>query len=108
MHNDALLFRLKFVCYGDNYRRLTIKFHSHDDPEITFDAHGLTVQDAKRVIRNIINISQMPIHPNVIHGFNHGTGIKDMLENDMISGKISSKCCPDGNPGMTLINVIAA
>ena len=106
MDYNALLSRLQFVVFGENSWRLKTKF-SGGEPEVSYDAHGQSVLDARRTIRNIINISRMPIHLVVIHGFHHGTAIKDMLANEKISEKLTNRFCPVDNPGETLIDVAA-
>ena len=105
MNYDDLLSRVEFVCFGDYLGRVKIKKNIHNNPEITFDAHGLTVQEAKRVIRNIVNVSRSPIHLCIIHGFNRGTGIKDMLTKETFSGKLINRFCPDNNPGETILDL---
>ena len=107
MNYQALQSRLDFVVYGKDNWRLDLKINQDGSPNITYDAHGLTVQEARRTIRNLINIARTPVHLNVIHGFNHGTGIKDMLAQETFSGRLISRFCPESNPGKTFMTIAA-
>ena len=107
MDFSALLTRLDFVVYGENSWRLQAKAGIHGNPEITYDAHGQTVLEARRTIRNIVNISRIPIDLYVIHGFNHGTAIKDMLAMEDFSGRLETRYCPQDNPGETILSIAA-
>ncbi len=99
--------RLEFVVYGENQWRISIRIPEIGSPLITYDVHGETVVEAKRTIVNIINIMRTPVHLNIIHGFNHGTAIKDMLKNESLSDKIFFRFCPSNNPGETILFIAA-
>lgn len=103
MRYDALISRLEFVVYGAQRWRLTVSNSSHGKPMITYDAHGQTVSEVRQVIRNIVNISRCPINLCVIHGYNHGTAIKDMLAREDFSERLETKYNPSRNPGETIL-----
>ena len=101
MSYDQLESRIGFVVYGENKWRINIVMTKSGTPEVTYDAHGQSVREAKRTLENIVNCSLTPLRLNVIHGYNHGTAIKDMLEGETFSGRIAEKTTPRNNPGMT-------
>ena len=107
MNRELFLKRLAFVVYGENCWRMTIKFPVRGSPEITYDAHGQSVAEARRTIHNIVNVAMVPIHLTVIHGFNHGCAIKDMLAaEDFVN--LRERYCPEYNPGETILFISAA
>lgn len=99
--------RMAFVVYGENNWRLKIQQYPWREPDLTYDAHGQSVPDARRTIRNIINISRSPLHLVIIHGFNRGTAIKQMLAEEHFSDRLMDRFSPDGNPGLTIMNIAA-
>lgn len=107
MEYEELINRLRFVVCEDNKWRLTAKQQQYAAPEITCDVHGLSVFEARRMIRNLINITRGPIRLIVIHGFTHGTAIKDMLAQECIANWIVSRFCPKSNPGETIMRIAA-
>ena len=107
MEYEELLNRLSFVVYGDNKWRLTVRQQKDAISEIICDVHGLSVLEARRIIRNIINITRSPIHLRVIHGYTHGTAIKDMLAQECVADRIVSRVCPESNPGETIMSIAA-
>lgn len=101
MGYDQFMKRLEFVVYGENKWRVKVKKTRNGDPEVTYDAHGQSVKEAKRTIENIVNSSLSPLQLTVIHGYNHGTAIKSMLNEEKFSGRITKKTSPTNNPGLT-------
>ena len=75
---------------------------------ISVDLHKLTVKDARRLVRNIIAVNREQMDMTVIHGYNHGTAIKDMLRNDTVSNRIAGMEGVKGNMGRTILHVAAA
>ena len=74
-------------------------------PTIRVDLHGLAVREAKRLISNIIAMTPFPFVLDLIHGYHRGTAIKDMIQEEKLSYRITSRQCLEKNPGRTLLNV---
>ena len=73
---------------------------------IRVDLHAMTRQDAKRFIKNMIALLYMiPFRFDLIHGYNHGTVIKDMLRTDPISTRVKSITSPLWNPGESILEI---
>ena len=108
MNYDRFIACINFIVYGNDSWRIQVAKNSHGDPSITYDAHGQTVREAKRTIENIINITRSPLHLKVIHGYNRGTAIKDMLALEQFPGRLADRFCPAGNPGVTVMDFVAA
>lgn len=97
--------RLKTVLSESDMKRLIIKDRD-TDIEMTVDVHGLKCNQAKRFLNNIINLVQGSFRMVVIHGFNHGTAIRDMLFTGIDNPHIASKCIDANNPGRTYMVLI--
>ncbi|ADL36033.1 hypothetical protein bpr_II094 (plasmid) [Butyrivibrio proteoclasticus B316] len=75
---------------------------------ITVDMHGLSVKEATRLLKNLIAVDREGYDICVIHGFTHGTKIKEALWNEKLSERIYKKTSPGYNPGRTYLKLNAA
>ena len=108
MTKEAWMERIRFILYGnDAWRILAVREGASGEMELTIDVHGRTVREARREIHNIVNCTLMPFRLNVIHGYNHGTAIKDMLSMESFQGRLEDRYCPAGNPGETVMRFAA-
>lgn len=71
------------------------------------DVHGLKCHQAKRFINNIVNIIHSSFRLMVIHGYTHGTAIKDMLQQNFHNQHVQELFPDYRNQGVTHI-IIAA
>ena len=69
------------------------------------DIHGMTCCAAIQYVNNAINIisilSQDTCHLTVIHGYNHGTALQQMIRKDLTNDHIKERILDDSNPGIT-------
>ena len=70
---------------------------------IIIDVHGLTCKEAKRFINNVVNITRASCIVEVIHGYRHGTRIKDMLWKSYYNPNIRQIVADQSNPGVTYL-----
>ena len=70
---------------------------------IVVDLHGLTVKSAKRLLKNSIVLDKEYLDICVVHGYNHGTAIKEMIERDFIGARIRKLNYNDRNKGRTIL-----
>lgn len=85
-----------------------VKWNSSDDNSITVtvDVHQMTCSEAKRFIKNVISLfAQCNFTLNVIHGYVHGTAIKEMLNKESISHRIENISSPACNPGVSILMI---
>ena len=75
---------------------------------IRVDVHGLTKPAAKRFINNIINIIRDAFGLLIVHGFRHGTVIKEMLRSEFWNPKVSDMYEAPSNPGVTYLVIMPA
>ena len=88
----------------EDVRRLTYA-QSPDADAVSVDVHGMKCWQAKQFINNIINLSNRPFHLTVIHGYNHGTAIKDMVRNHLDNKRIMDRAADQFNLGITYLDI---
>lgn len=86
--------------------RLFISSDGRHEIHITVDVHGMTCYEAKRFLKNIINILRTAFILTVIHGYRHGTAIKEMLINSFANSRVSSIAGIPYNLGRTEMVII--
>ena len=88
----------------DDFNRLTYK-STEGHAKILVDIHGMTACDAKRHINNLINLvcarTQDLFQMTVVHGFNHGTSLQNMVRHDLQNIHIRERIADERNPGIT-------
>ena len=86
---NELRFRVDFILPKDEKQRVSYRIGDDGQTEIILDLHGLRCNEARRLIVNLVNILRQRITVILIHGYNHGTAIRDMLptiHNEHIAG----------------------
>ncbi len=81
---------------------------SESEDGLYLDLHQLTVKQAQRLINNLILLDRDGFSLTLIHGYNHGTKIKEMLSNDYTNKRVTNKHGVKNNPGRTVLEVTAA
>ena len=69
------------------------------------DVHGMTCRQARRLIDNLINLSDCSLRLAVIHGYNHGTALSKMVRNDIDNKRILTRVGCKYNPGITFLDI---
>ncbi len=98
--------RMTYILAGDNMTRVQITSDG-DGPKITLDLHGMSCKLTRRVVKSIIAMYRFSFELVLIHGYNHGTALKDMLYNSLDNERIISKHSPEYNPGITTFEIVA-
>lgn len=77
------------------------------DDEIMVDLHGLSERQARRFLKNLIACMKTPFTIFAIHGYRHGTVIKNMIreKNSSISRRVVRVDPCGWNPGATTMVV---
>lgn len=75
---------------------------------ITVDLHGLKVKEAERFLKNLMAINREGRDICVIHGYNHGTAIKEMIAGNLSAPRLKAKRNVRGNFGRTVLCMDAA
>lgn len=97
--------RVLFILYGEDVWRVRVDVDENGVIVIRVDLHGKKCVEALKIIRQIITIIQIPFTLDIIHGYNHGTAIKDMIWNQVKHTRIQEKFCNEWNPGETFLRL---
>ena len=98
--------KMEMIFTKDEINRIVEGLQENADM-ITVDLHGLKVKDARRFLQNLMAIGQGRQDICVIHGYNHGTAIKEMIYRDLSSKRLVNKTGVKGNCGRTMLKMHA-
>ena len=91
--------RIKLVLSETDVERMDFTV----DDVVTVNVHGLTRNGMVRLLRNISCICRQSFTMRIIHGFNHGTVLKDTVRTEGVFMR-TYKIVPDQtNPGVTML-----
>lgn len=99
--------RLRMIFTPEEINRLTIKEIGNSQLRIVANVHGMKCSQAKRFINNIINTVRIIFQLIIIHGYNHGTAIKDMLAQNFSNTHVAEKHVDSYNQGVTHLLIAA-
>ena len=99
--------RLKMIFTQEEINRLKITEIDENKIRIIADVHGMKCSQARRFINNIINAVRVAFQLIVIHGYNHGTAIKDMLAENFSNSHIVEQHADFYNQGVTHMYIAA-
>ena len=95
---------IDFVIHTDTWR-ISLEKSENGEQYICYDVHGLSKAKAKKNIKNIIAVIPDEFVLNIIHGYNHGTKIKEMLYCNQLSERITKRESLVYNPGSTFLSI---
>jgi hypothetical protein len=96
-----LMNRFRLVLKKEDMERIRIS--DTNDEEIIVDLHELGTKEAMVLVNNIINLNRDNCNIKVIHGYNHGTALKDMINSRFKNPRIVSRHGVASNLGVTVI-----
>lgn len=99
--------KLKVIFSPDEINRIKVIEKDRQYLLVIADVHGLKCYQAKRFINNIINLIHSAFKLIIIHGYTHGTAIKDMLQSHFYNPHILELFPDFQNQGVTHM-IIAA
>ncbi len=73
--------------------------------KVSVDLHGQNRREAKRFLSNMINMVRHPFTLEVIHGYNHGTALKEMINSEEINPRIIERTTLTYNLGVTVLSI---
>lgn len=76
---------------------------SFNENEMTVDVHGLSVNKMIHFLKNISCIYRFDFKLRIIHGYTHGTKIKDTIATTKIFTRNYSLEPDEFNPGVTTV-----
>lgn len=99
--------RLRMIFTVDELKRITLNTSDHGSLFIVVGIHGMTCREVRRFINNIINVIMCPFKLEVIHGYTHGTAIKEMLATNFRNIRITERYSDTYNYGVTYMSLAA-
>lgn len=90
---------------GDELNRIQVLQRNNGIILVVVDVHGMKSWQAERFINNLINIARCPFVMSVIHGYNHGTAILDMVRTKLTNRHIVNRYTDNYNRGITYLAI---
>ena len=103
---EQVAYRISFVLFGEDADRVKIEYDEYDELVLIVDVHGYTVKEAKKVIDGVFKVINVSFTFRLIHGYNHGTKLKEYIHNEFINNRVVEKYCYPNNPGETFLTVV--
>ena len=107
MNREQITSNMKAIFSSDDLKRVNVRENKNGLTYIDTDLHGLTRRQAEKFVKNIINVNRCAFILNAIHGFNHGTVLKEMIAETKWSSRVVESNCPAWNPGQTFLTIAA-
>ncbi len=95
---------IEFVVNKDNIDRIIV-YENKRSIRVVVDLHRLKKWETRILLTNIINIVSEPIELVVIHGFNHGTVLRDYVREELRNKKIQRWSTCGNNAGRTKLYI---
>lgn len=89
----------------DEVTRIQVLQKNNGDLSVVVDVHGMKCWQAERFINNLINIARCPFVMTVIHGYNHGTAILEMVRTKLSNRHIVNRYTDNYNRGITYLAI---
>ena len=97
-----------FLFSKDEISRIKDKVREDGSHLVTVDMHGLKAKEAKRFLKNLIAVNREGYEMCIIHGFNHGTAIKEIVNTENLGERVLKRIPVRHNPGATRLMLCAA
>ena len=101
---EQMMQRMTFLINGDNLWRVNISHDEDGTPVVQIDLHQMTCKEARKTLFNIIAMYRFEFKLDVIHGYNHGTAIRDMIRGDFDNQRVVGMIFPY-NQGRTVLEI---
>ena len=105
MRKSNIIDKLLFL-YNKEYieQRVTMSVLPTDMDQYTVELHELKCKEAHKLVSHIIILNNSTCALRLIHGYNRGTAIKEMLWSDIRRDyNIENMYTEPGNPGVTIM-----
>lgn len=95
---------LKLILTKEELNRITI-LSKDGKIQVIVDMHQLGAGQAKKLLNNLIVMLRGEFELKVIHGYNHGTVIKEIIWNEYQNHKIKTRKADKNNQGVTYLGI---
>lgn len=101
---EQIMKLLGFLFFGDSIWRVKVTYDTDGVPVVKLDLHQMKYKEAEKTITNVISLLRFSFKLCLIHGYNHGTVLKDMIRNDYSNKRIVGAIYPM-NAGETILKI---
>ena len=106
MNQDQVLKSISFITAGKYAGRTSVSWDEFGRLNIRMDLHELHKRDVEVLMKNLLLITKgVPFTLDLIHGYNHGTVLRDYIREELESPRIQEMYCPYYNEGETILKV---
>lgn len=95
---------LNMILTKDEKKRIKVT-EKNKKVQVSVDMHGMTASDAKRFLNNLVVMIRGEFELKIIHGYTHGTVIKEIIWNEYQNSKIKKRIADVTNLGVTYLSV---
>lgn len=101
--------KMAMIFTQEDINRVSIRENGNNQ-EVAVDLHGFSVKEAEMFVDNVIALDPGAFRMDLIHGYNHGTAIKEMVNTPgmLRSRRIRERKSPAWNPGLTTLTIDSA
>lgn len=103
---ESIRFKMSMVLTKEDMDRICIRKEENKNVVLKADLHKMKYREAERFINNLIALNRDPFELDLIHGYNHGTVLREMIHNDLDNPRIKSKTQYLWNEGETLLSIV--
>lgn len=83
MEYKTAMEKMTFLMCGDDLCRIRTEQDEDGIIKVIIDLHGMSKKNAIRMITNIMVLFRFKFRLEVVHGYNHGTAIKEYIYNEL-------------------------
>lgn len=100
-----ILSMMTMIMNQEDISRFKVGQSKSGETLISVDLHKLNKKKAERLLRNTININRSPFIFRIIHGFNNGTVLKNLVNHELTHKRIQDSFINIDNPGVTYLKI---
>jgi len=107
MEKDRMFSNLKLLYGSEMTGRIKWEDENTGKVTVTADLHMMTKHEARQFIKNVIALLYMlpEFSLDLIHGYNGGTSLKEMIYCEELSPRIKEIHSPCWNPGESILEI---
>lgn len=105
MNNEKIINRFQMIMTKDDMVRMNIYQNKNGNQVVQFDLHGYNRKTAERQIKNIIAVIPQECYLEIIHGYNNGTVLKELINSELKNDRIAERIAKKNNPGVTTVHI---
>lgn len=102
---EQIFDRMTFILNRDEFGRVKVYKDVDDVAVLQLDLHLMTKDAVRMLLDKTILMMRFPFRLDLIHGFNNGVVLKNLIKYEYINDRITAIYTPDYNPGRTILEV---